>query len=286
MTDNIIEGHEQVPRPQQSVIFTYSDIFFSYYFNNDTFCSHSQPNHALSYVYSGEMVLTEGDKELSVRKGECVFIKRDHRVSMMKKSYDGEPYRGIFVMFNRNTLREMFRQSGTDKIPEDASRFTESFFNLPPSAEIESLFSSMVPYFNPAVKPRDEFMTLKLRESIMVLLSMDKRFYPTLFDFAEPWKIDILDFLDRNYMYELSMEEIANYTGRSLATFKRDFRKVSDLTPQKWIIRKRLEVAYEKMKQQGQRVTEVYSEVGFKNLSHFSTAFKKHFGVPPTSLSQ
>lgn len=29
------------------------------------------------------------------------------------------------------------------------------------------------------------------------------------------------------------MEEIASYTGRSLATFKRDFAKVSDLTPQK-----------------------------------------------------
>ena len=64
------------------------------------------------------------------------------------------------------------------------------------------------------------------------------------FHFNEPWKIDILDFLNKNYMYEFTMEDLAHYTGRSLATFKRDFKKISDLTPEKWLIRKLLEVAY------------------------------------------
>ncbi len=31
--------------------------------------------------------------------------------------------------------------------------------------------------------------------------------------------------MNENYMYEFSMEEIAHYTGRSLATFKRDFKR-------------------------------------------------------------
>lgn len=68
-------------------------------------------------------------------------------------------------------------------------------------------------------------------------------------------------------------------TGRSLATFKRDFKKISDLTPEKWLIRKRLEVAYTKMKEGGKKVVDVYVEVGFKNPSHFSTAFKKQYGI-------
>lgn len=38
-------------------------------------------------------------------------------------------------------------------------------------------------------------------------------------------EIDILDYLNENYMYDLSMGEIASYTGRSLATFKRDLPK-------------------------------------------------------------
>ena len=81
----------------------------------------------------------------------------------------------------------------------------------------------MIPYFDTTVKPQDDFMNLKLQEGVLALLHIDKRFAPMLFDFNEPWKIDILDFMNENYMYEFSMEELAHYTGRSLATFKRDF---------------------------------------------------------------
>ncbi|WP_407032619.1 helix-turn-helix transcriptional regulator [Polluticaenibacter yanchengensis] len=38
-------------------------------------------------------------------------------------------------------------------------------------------------------------------------------------------------------MDDLTMEQIASFTGRSLVTFKRDFKKISSLTPQKWLIK-------------------------------------------------
>ena len=63
-------------------------------------------------------------------------------------------------------------------------------------------------------------------------------------------------------MYDFSMEDLATFTGRSLATFKRDFKKISTLTPQKWLIHKRLEAAYEKMKTGTRKVQDVYLEVG------------------------
>lgn len=118
----------------------------------------------------------------------------------------------------------------------------------------------------------------------MALLAIDERFVPTMFDFNEPWKIDILDFMEENYMSDLSIEEIAHYTGRSLATFKRDFKKISNLTPEKWLIKKRLDKAYELMKASRRRVVDVSAEVGFRNPSHFSTAFKREFGIAPTAI--
>lgn len=160
----------------------------------------------------------------------------------------------------------------------------EQALRLPKTAEITSLFASMTPYFDPNVKPQDDFMHLKLQEGLLALLHIDNRFVPTLFDFNEAWKIDILEFMNANYMYEFSLEELAHYTGRSLATFKRDFKKLSDLIPEKWLIRKRLEVAYQLMKEGGKRISDVYAEVGFKNPSHFSTAFKRQYGVPPTAV--
>ena len=39
------------------------------------------------------------------------------------------------------------------------------------------------------------------------------------------------------------------------------------------------------IKEERKKVQDVYIEVGFKNPSHFSTAFKKQYGISPTSLS-
>ncbi len=50
------------------------------------------------------------------------------------------------------------------------------------------------------------------------------------------------------------------------------------------MIKKRLEVAHFKLKEEGKKVQDVYVEVGFKNPSHFSTAFKKQYGFPPTEI--
>ncbi len=269
---------------RESLFFNYSDIFFSYYFNNDTSCAHMSQNHSMSYVYSGEMVLQEKDREVVVRKGECVFIRRDNRVVIHKRPVGDEQYRGIFMMFTRRFLREFFRKLEKPAVPHEAAPLERSVIKLPKTPEIESLFRAMVPYFDPSIKPREEFMQLKLAEGVYSLLQVNERFFPVLFDFNEPWKMDILEFLNENYMYDLSMEQIAHFTGRSLSTFKRDFKKISDLSPQKWLIRKRLNVAFGKIREAHLPVTEVYAEVGFKNLSHFSTAFKKQFGVSPTEV--
>lgn len=266
------------------LIFNYNNIFYSFFYDDISGCIHQSREFALNFVYSGEMILHNGNERIHVRKGECVFIPRNHRITMYKKTYQGERYCGIFLMFTRNFLREMYGKLSINKVKVTTDKLPEGVIKLPSTVELASLFASMTPYFNPEVKPKDDFMELKLQEGLMALLAIDSRFIPTMFDFNEPWKIDILDFMEKNFTCDLSIEEIAHYTGRSLATFKRDFKKISDLTPEKWLIKKRLERAYELMKSGKKKVVEVYTEVGFRNSSHFSTAFKKEFGVTPTSI--
>lgn len=103
-----------------------------------------------------------------------------------------------------------------------------------------------------------------MTEGLYILLNTDKNLYASLFDFVEPCKIDILDYMNENYMYDLSMDEIASYTGRSLATFKRDFAKISDVTPRKWLIRRRLEAAHGLILSGKANVTDACYSVGFK----------------------
>ena len=266
------------------IVSRYSDILFSYYFSDGCMCTKMVRDHFLVYVYSGEYILEEGKKTVVVKPGECVFIRRDNRVNMIKQPVNGEPFMGIFLTFKRNFLREVYQKFERKDLPESAAKHRQSVVKLPQTPDIKGLFQSLIPYFDASVEPSDQIMKLKLMEGVYSLLRIDERFYATLFDFTEPWKIDILDFLNENYMYDLSIGEIASFTGRSLSTFKRDFRKISDLSPEKWLVRRRLEAAQEMLRDEGRSVTDVYAEVGFKNLSHFSAAFKRRYGVSPSRL--
>lgn len=262
----------------------YSGIFLSCFSDYSEKCVHATPEHVLLYLYSGEQVIEDGNKKITINAGECAFIRRNHRLLMYKNSKGEKLYKGISLTFNRHILREFYSKLNKADIPRKVFISDKNVYKIEPQADITSLFQSLTPYFDEGIKPVEGVSHLKLQEGIYALLNNSDIFFPILFDFTEPWKIDILEFLNDNYMDDLTMEQIASYTGRSLATFKRDFQKVSDLSPQKWLIKKRLEAAYIKLKEEGEKVQDVSIEVGFKNPSHFSTAFKKQYGIPPTEV--
>jgi AraC-like DNA-binding protein len=99
-----------------------------------------------------------------------------------------------------------------------------------------------------------------------------------LADFSEPGKINLAAFMEKHYMFNMPMDKFGYLTGRSLSTFNRDFKKSFHITLQKWLARKRLELAHYQLVEKQRKPVEVYLETGFENLSHFSFAFKKHFG--------
>lgn len=264
-------------------VFDCFGIFIASYFTDDRGCAHCNREHTLIYILSGELEITEGRRKTILYPGNCAFMRRDNRMWLQKRVKQGQPYRSIVLKFSHNFLREFYQTLNRQNIPKDAQRDKTSLYLLPSGRpDLRSLFESVVPYFDAGVKPSDEILKLKMTEGVYALLHTDKSLYASLFDFVEPWKIDILDFMERNYRSDLSMEEMASYTGRSLSTFKRDFRKCSDLTPQKWLIRRRLEAAREMIHRGAGKVSDICYTVGFNNLSHFSKIYKEAYGVAPT----
>jgi AraC-like DNA-binding protein len=75
-------------------------------------------------------------------------------------------------------------------------------------------------------------------------------------------------------------------TGRSLSAFKIDFQAVFNETPSRWLVRKRLEDAYYLIDKRSKKPSEIYMDLGFEALSHFSFAFKKLYGHTPTEVSE
>ncbi|MBD5414702.1 MAG: AraC family transcriptional regulator [Bacteroides sp.] len=264
-------------------VFDCSNVFIASFFTDDRGCAHCNREHTLIYVFSGELEITEGGRKTILHAGDCAFMRRDNRMWLQKRASENRPYRSVVMKFSRDFLKEFYHGINQRELPSGSRREKLSLMKFPSNRhDVRGLFESLVPYFEAATQPDEDTLKQKMTEGMQAILKTDVNLYASLFDFADPWKIDIVDFMEKNYMNELSMEEMAHYTGRSLATFKRDFKKVSELTPQKWLIRRRLEAARYLIMKGGRKVSEICFDVGFKNLSHFSKLYKEMYGTAPT----
>ena len=95
---------------------------------------------------------------------------------------------------------------------------------------------------------------------------------------------ELKDYLSQSYLEDHSINSLAKQfgvnTNQLMASFKRQFGKsifeyISDL---------RMEYAAHLLQDKHMRVAEVARTLGYKNPNHFSTAFKRVFGVVPTDL--
>ena len=265
-------------------LVNYGDILLSCCIPHDMHWEHRMPAHSIIFVRSGKLVIEGKDRTDEIAAGNYVFVRRDCSLNVTKVPLDGEPYRGINFSLPRHELKEYYnRIAATCKKLHHVSPIAQTVNILPQVTALKSLFDSFLPYTDSTETPTDEWLRLKVQEAVMSLLAMDTRFYPTLFDFSEAWKIDLMDFMEQNYTEDLTLEEFASYTGRSLATFKRDFAKISPLPPQRWIMEHRLEKAKKLLLENISTAQDVGYLVGFKNRSHFSQAFKKRFGHAPSN---
>lgn len=268
------------------VIYNYLDTFFCCCVENDKFCEEMVTEHMLVYICSGEMTLISKDKRYHLKKGDSFFLKRNHMIRKIKQPKNGEPFKGLFLQLKMPFLKNMLSEKRVSVPLVTDPAVTKSHYNiLERHPFLTGLFTSLEQYFEAQQYPTKGLMETKLQEAVYTLLQIKPELGSLLFDFAEPWKINLADFMVKNYMCDLSIEEFAHYTGRSLSTFKKDFSNLFATTPSRWIIKKRLEQAKLLIEEKGEKPSDVYLKVGFKNLSHFSTAFKKEFGFSPSLIT-
>ena len=81
---------------------------------------------------------------------------------------------------------------------------------------------------------------------------------------------------------DLTVDVITKEVGISRAQLHRKMKEMTGLSISEFIRNIRLEQAVRLLKEQKVNVTQVAYIVGFSNLAHFSTVFRKQFGVSPT----
>ncbi|MNY13667.1 Bifunctional transcriptional activator/DNA repair enzyme AdaA [compost metagenome] len=92
------------------------------------------------------------------------------------------------------------------------------------------------------------------------------------------------EFIDSHFSEALTIGQIAGTAGMSEYHFFRLFKKIIGSTPYQYMLSKRLYAASELLKAD-YSVSDTAITTGFSDIYSFSKAFKKHFGISPTTYT-
>ncbi|MEX6687970.1 AraC family transcriptional regulator [Danxiaibacter flavus] len=241
------------------------------------------PEHVFGHLISGSMIIQLQNRTFTFKEGDFAFFRRNHLAKFTKvPPSNGGTFKLLSVIFDQDTLRKF---SMDYNYTTDRHEPTEdAIMHIAPDALLQSYVTSILPYLDEPLPA--ELVSLKVNEALFLLLKKFPALKNTLFDFNDPGKIDLQEFMNKNFKFNVELKRLAYLTGRSLATFKRDFEKIFSTSPSRWLLQKRLQEAYYLIKEQGKKPSDVYLEVGFESIAHFSYSFKKMFGVNPSGVRQ
>lgn len=94
----------------------------------------------------------------------------------------------------------------------------------------------------------------------------------------------IKNHIDENFNMRMNFNLLAASCGYSYSALRHKFKALYGLSPQNYLIKIRLENAYELLKTGNFNCTEVCYLCGFSNSSQFTRMFKQKFGVSPKEI--
>ncbi len=239
-------------------------------------------NNYVFYVIDGRKVWHTAHGSYDLKKGSCVFVQKG--ASIIEQFFDIGFCLVLFFIpdeFICETLKA--RSQPIRKINQDYG----TLIHLDTTDTLETFFLSMSSYFASTKEPDRGLLELKFRELILTLADNPKNaellsYFCSLLH--EPAAISLQRVMETNYCFNLTLEQYAELSNRSLSAFKRDFQKVMRTTPGKWLLEKRLNHALQLLNNKDKSVSEVAFESGFESASHFTRAFKDRYHATPSAI--
>jgi len=137
-------------------------------------------------------------------------------------------------------------------------------------------------YFTESKQIAASLLRIKLLELLFDLGYEHQDVLSQLLNMKPSYRGNITKIVEENIMNPVSLNDLAILSGRSLSSFKRDFKAIYNMSPSQWIREKRLDKAKELFSGTQMSVTDICYLLGFENIGHFSRIFKSYSGISPS----
>ena len=233
------------------------------------------------YIVDGQMETVEGHGVHQVGESEALLKSCGNFIQRFRNP-NGEACQAVAIYLYPDVLHEVYK----NKIPSflESSEKTTSPKKMVANELIEKYINNLFIYFDNPDLIDEDLALLKLKELVLILLKSNQ--FESISSFLQeifnPNRVRFSAMIENHLFSNITLEELAYVTGRSLSTFKRDFKKYYQESPARYIKKRRLEQAEKLLRSTSNSISEIAYNSGFQDVTTFSSSFKTHFNGTPS----
>lgn len=239
------------------------------------------PSNILFYIVEGKLGIKSNQQTQLLGPGTMVLVRKYTNGKYFKTWEPHEKGAKVYVI----GLQNAFITAAIGKTTSGPSKAdAQNTILLDQHSPFKQSLENIISYVENNQQVDKNKVLRQIKAAIASIVDFQPELLPVLASFAVPERADLVSFMQHNYRINVKLEELAQLSGRSLSTFNREFRKLFNDSPHQWILRKRLQEARDLLITTSLTPSQIYLDLGFEDLAHFSRAFKRLFGKTPTEI--
>lgn len=241
-------------------------------------------NDYLVHVLSGKKTYKTINGEWTIEPGQTLYLKKGAEI--INQHFDDE-YCMLGFFISDHLIKETYEEvKGHMSLNSSKNPLEFTAAEVQSSKYLDCFFHSMLSYFKGINRPPDQILVLKLKELLIALMNSDPLLTAYFNSLADNSRPSLHQIMEKNYCYNLKLDDYAELCHCSLSTFKRLFQQHYGESPGKWLLKRRVQHAAHLITNTNLNITQIAFESGFEDLSHFSRAFKKVMATAPTQYKK
>lgn len=233
------------------------------------------PVDLLTFIKQGSLTLFNAKGKVHIPEGSCYIIPKyaDFKIQRHLNAH-GDPFQSYGIV-----LPEACFSSENYHLDADHKKAAIEHL-LMPAADLSEVTDRLITHFD----SKRLFDTQEIGD-IISLITKSIRTLPVVVLKANlsSRSDEFLAFIQAHITENINQDALAKKIGMSPSTFFRLSRKKLGMSPYKWLQDQRLHFARFQLQFTQKSVSNIYMELGFEDLAHFSKVFKNKFGYNPST---
>lgn len=246
--------------------------------------------NAIGYVIKGEKYIHDDDRFLKVSAGEIFFLGQGaHYIENIPSAKD--PFEQIVFYYTSHDLQHIIASLnsvdlslGKNAKSPDSTLDCNSAVAQPTKVTKNFFIGTNIHFEFGGFNQDPESEKLKLAELAHLILRHENE--TIRYKLIQSLDQEMAEFekkIYNNIFVHKSIEDLAKECGKSLTSFKKDFKNIFGTPPHQWYLRQKLNYAKLLVSTTNESIFQIGNICTFPNTSHFIKLFKRHYGYTPTT---